>query len=529
MFQDDNEIEFSLYLDYNLSTGFLHQYEVETPSLQKLSIMSAIVSAFNCDEAVEEIRNLNFDDDQENANLVRVVKNKVGVTKLPNSLRRRVEADCRLIYIEIIDFLSSISPQYRSFFFGNIVFNCQGVVNPRETVLKILSCNSLSVNTKFVFSCLYLFDRDIIATYYHYLSPEDQYIYHDQNYYGLPALLIFYWTARIHRNPERPADLQQITDHEILSSAFFLYYIDSEFCTQIGTQYLFEHLTPSNCVLSQAIRNLFRKPKNHRFNICMYLIFQILKYRMFCKYSYEILTNFIKNSRWQDCFLLYFSILRFNVGRNKYMPLLNTVITETEFMIRIEGVCGEFYYILEDFIILIPSVVKKYLERMHRRDYANIVFTLFKYHDFQLINSLLFTNEENENIGDKFYELTKAYPDLIKTTYRPYSTCDESFLNKVISSEEIFLDLLTRLRFSIPLHLADMHNRSMVFHAHICVIRLKWHYLFPENCEFIRNLMVTPSLNALRKIEYAEQFLSFVCRKNKIQICFKKRIMFIIN
>ncbi|KAL7638158.1 UNVERIFIED_CONTAM: hypothetical protein RMT77_011783 [Armadillidium vulgare] len=445
-------LEKTYFLNYNLSTGFLYHDGAEFQSLRKISILTAVVNVMNCDEAVEEFRNLYFGDGPENFNIFPIVGNKLGVLNLPLPLRREFKVAIRLVSLQILSFLSSLPLGDKSLFFGKFVFNCQGVINHRKTVRKVLSPgNSLSLKRKFDFMCVYVFERDLISNLYNFLTLEDLISYWFPNHVGSFEFLIFYWILRIPRHyHSAPIELQQRVNQQISNSTFFLSYLDSPYCTEIGAQYLFEHLSPPNFIIRQAIRNLLPKPGHHRFNISMYLMFQLREYGIFNRFSYEILTNLLANPRWHDCFTRYFSMLMCYVKKNMLIKIVNTAITEMAFMTEEEGKDGKSFSTLKDIISLIPKSAKQYIEKTQPREYACAAFNLFKYHEVELICILLFHGENIANIGDKFYELAKSHIDLFIMVYNTHfnNNSNESFLRKLINSEERFLDLLTRIYIS---------------------------------------------------------------------------------
>ncbi|KAL7638156.1 UNVERIFIED_CONTAM: hypothetical protein RMT77_011781 [Armadillidium vulgare] len=405
MDQENNENVDTLYLNYDLSEGLLYHDGVELKSLRKLSILTAVVDVLNCDEAVEEIRNLYLGDNPENFNLDSVVRNILGIDILPPPLKIEFEVAIRFVSMEILSFLSSFCDEDMPLFFGNFVFNWQGVINNRKTVQKVLrSSNSLSLKRKFAFSCVYVFDRDLITDLYNLLPLENVFSDWFPNNCRLFEALIFYWIVRISKPHQTlPIELQQRANQQISNSTFFLSYLDSPYCTEIGAQFLFEHLSLPNSIIHQAIGKLLFDPRFQKFNISMYLMFQLRECEVFNRFSYEILTNLLTNPRWHDCFLRYFRILMHEVEKDRFVKLVNTAISEMALMTGLEGKYGKSFSILKDFIILILKLRKQYMERTQTKEYARAVFKLYKFQDVVLITILLFTNEEDFiNIGNKF-------------------------------------------------------------------------------------------------------------------------------
>lgn len=534
MLEGDNKDFKSLYVNYNLSTGQLHHDENEVKSLQSLCILSAVINAFESFEVIQEMKRQYFSQSPQNYNnLLEIVKEKVGVKSLPRCFTKDIELTIHFLCKEIESFLSSfIVFRFSGFFLGNLVFNCQGTINPRLTILKALSYNTYDLPTNFEFSCLYSFDRYLIEDYFNDLPPGFQLHYSNPQVFSVPEVLIFYWVTKILREPqESPEAVPHRFDHEIISSSFFHFYLKSYFCTVIGVQYLFENLTPPNFIVLQAIRNILREEpesyRSYRFNILMYLILQLQDNSIFIEYSYQILINLITNPIWQDIFIRYFKVLKNYVPEDMYIQLTKIVVTEMRYLIKMDGKYGKYFTILKDYVTRIPELMVRHIERTQNRQYANLVFLLTGYEDIELINPLLST-EKDVDIGDKFYELAKSYPDLFTSAYCLVSEKDESFLMKVVKSEKKLLDLLSKL-YSASLDylpLSEIPKRFKDWKVNLYTIPgLKLHSFTLRNDEFVKNLLMASNLKALIKIEYAEQFLSIIIRDNQLLISFKGKFV----
>ncbi|KAL7630159.1 UNVERIFIED_CONTAM: hypothetical protein RMT77_019703 [Armadillidium vulgare] len=433
----------SLYLNYDLKTNYLHHDEIEVKSLQELCILTAVVKAFECDEAVKEIRQISNDEHADN--LFAVVENKLPMKELPPKFVKEIKLEIRLVFKEIYRFLESIFWEDKFAFLGNFEFNWQGAINPRKTVLKVLNCSQLTRQEKFEFSCKYLFDEEIIRMYFNDLGETQNYYTNPNNFVGLFGYLNYYWVSRIQGQLQRPpAYLPQIGNHELVSSTFFIQYIKSPYCAEIGVQFLFENLAPSESVVKQVIKNLFEinSLKYHAINVSMYLLCKIQNYRMFRKYSDAILIKLIKNPRWHDIFIRYFKILRFQICHD--LKLFKIVIKELMSIIKLEGTGGKYYFILKDFIKLIPSISKTIMRE--NDEYALLVFSLFVYKDIETIKPLFYSHPiSNLNVWDAFYEFVSKYSN--KLLFRDYfPSVVEEFIRETLESEDKISELLTKLK-----------------------------------------------------------------------------------
>ncbi|KAL7630938.1 UNVERIFIED_CONTAM: hypothetical protein RMT77_018778 [Armadillidium vulgare] len=106
----------------------------------------------------------------------------------------------------------------------------------------------------------------------------------------------------------------------------------------------------------------------------------------------------------------------------------------------------KYFTLWDEFVQLIPIREINFMKNMNEKDYAEKVFHLFTYQDIKLINFFITTDiGENGNIGDAFYELATTYFDLFAKVYHQCSNNNESFLKKVIKSEDKISLLLPRL------------------------------------------------------------------------------------
>ncbi|KAL7629934.1 UNVERIFIED_CONTAM: hypothetical protein RMT77_019947 [Armadillidium vulgare] len=144
MDQGNNEDISTLYLTYDLSTNYI--YEEPIKSLQNICIWTTVLNSFESYEALQEIRRMLIDKDQEDtSNLFTIVENDLGIELLPICFITEVKLVIRLVYNEIMRFLETIFLESdKLLFVGNFVFNWQGGIKPRETVLRVLNRNILS-------------------------------------------------------------------------------------------------------------------------------------------------------------------------------------------------------------------------------------------------------------------------------------------------------------------------------------------------------------------------------------------------
>ncbi|KAL7638160.1 UNVERIFIED_CONTAM: hypothetical protein RMT77_011785 [Armadillidium vulgare] len=434
-----------LYLNYNLNTGYLSHDEVEVVSLQKLCILTAVVKAFECDEAVKEMRKfLNAQGD----NLFGVVENILSVELLPPKFAKEIKLEIRLVFKEMYRFLESIFWKDKFAFLGNFVFNTQGSIHPRNTVLKVLNCSTLKVERKFEFSCKYLFDEEIIRMYFIDLGDSQNFYSNSSTFYGLFGFIYHYWVWKIRRPP---ADLKRVDKHGLMCCSFFLSYIQTDYCTDIGVQFLFENFKPIVSVVSAAIESLlasetFTFPK---INVLMYLIYQIRDNNGFNRHSYMILVNLIKNPRWHDMFIRYFTILKNEVDGSLYIKLLSAVITKLLYMINVEGKGGKYFIILKDFIELIPITAKRTMKNNFYTRYVLICFSLLVCEDIEIIRSLFWESHiiRNVDVSEALYALVTGSIHLFSKVHGFPSSNIERFLRKVIKSEDQISELLRKWRW----------------------------------------------------------------------------------
>ncbi|RXG51436.1 Glycosylated lysosomal membrane protein B, partial [Armadillidium vulgare] len=237
----------------------------------------AVVNSFECDEAVQEMRRMLIDGGQnDTSNLFTIVKNDMGIEILPWFIEE-VSLVIQQVYDEIMRFLATICIENdRLLFVGNFVFNRQGGINPRETVLRALDRNIFSAREQFEFSCKYLFDEEKILKYFKNLIPHNIEIYFNGflNASKLHTFSIFYWVIKVSTEYfENVGSYPEITD-----DFFFIHktFIDSPYklilCSEIAIQYLFENLYHI-FVCPNIVDRLIREPETHRINILMYFLF----------------------------------------------------------------------------------------------------------------------------------------------------------------------------------------------------------------------------------------------------------------
>ncbi|KAL7638166.1 UNVERIFIED_CONTAM: hypothetical protein RMT77_011791 [Armadillidium vulgare] len=436
-----------LFLNYDLSINYLQIDGEEFKSLQKLCILTAVAHAFECNEAIEEIKNIL--QSQSTGTLYSIVSNKLRIQLIPFYFVNEIKLTIRLVYEEIKGFLTPIIWEDKFLFLGNFVFNWQGAINPRETVLKVLNCSTLPISRKFEISCKYLFDEQIITTYLNDLGGIDVFFSIYNNFVGLSSYLYYYWVRKIQTQLQRPpTNLQQMGTHQLISHIFFLMYTQSDCCTEIGVQYLFENIAPPTLVVNKAIVNLLTNERRcPRINIAIYLLCQMRDDAILNGCSFHILENLVKNSRWHGIFIRYFSILRYRIDVQGYIELVTTAMLKFDCCIKTEGKDGKYFIILKDFINLIPTTAKRMMMSDFPRIYVSLIFCLFVYEDIELIRTLLtFDLEIHLDFGYTFYIFANTYIDLFEQLYHHYrrqtSRNIETILRRIVSSEDQVSHLL---------------------------------------------------------------------------------------
>ncbi|RXG56298.1 hypothetical protein Avbf_12653 [Armadillidium vulgare] len=286
----------NLYCKYDLSTNYLH--EVQIKSLEKICILTAVVNAFEYAEALEEIRRLFLGHGQNNpGNLYMIVLNILGVKYLPRYFKREILLTIKLVHEEIERFLKSIFLESdKSLFIGNYVFNWQGGIDPRQTVLKVLNSNKLSPMKKFEFSCKYLLDEQIIQSYFEVLTPNIQNFYSNSEiYFGPFHSIISYFIKKFRSHLQwQPVGFEDTSDIKIKSCKFFLSYLKSNYCTVIGVQFLFENFSLCHFHTSKAFKYLLtQESRDHKINISVYLICRLHNDVLINRFAFDILTNLI--------------------------------------------------------------------------------------------------------------------------------------------------------------------------------------------------------------------------------------------
>ncbi|KAL7630939.1 UNVERIFIED_CONTAM: hypothetical protein RMT77_018779 [Armadillidium vulgare] len=439
-----------LYLNYDLSKNYLCGVQVK--SLRESCKMRAVVNSFKCLEAVQEMRRMFIDKGQKDtSNLFTIVKKDLRIEILPCCVKEEVSLVIQQVYDEIKRFLTMINLESdRPLFAGNFAFNWQGGINPRETVLRALDRNIFSAREQFEFSCKYLFDQDIILRYFNKLIPHNIELYFNGylNASKSHTFLIFYWLFKF--STEYFEDHEAYTENRVnihfMSEIFF----DSQYklipCTELAIKYLFGIF---KVILSYRdfVDHLIREPETPRINILMYLLFNLRDEKIFTRYAYEILTRLIENPRWHAIFIKYFTLLRNHVEASKYLSLVFNVLMEIRIMLKLG--LRKYFTLWDEFVRLIPIRENNFMKNMNEKDYAEKVFHLFTYEDIKLINLFISTDiGENGNIGDAFYELATTYFDMFAEVYHQCSNNNESFLKKIIKSEDKVSHLLPRLRES---------------------------------------------------------------------------------
>ncbi|KAL7638163.1 UNVERIFIED_CONTAM: hypothetical protein RMT77_011788 [Armadillidium vulgare] len=551
MDQDDNEDINSLYLNYDLSTNYL--YGVQVKSLKETSMLQAVVNSFGCDEAVQKFTSeLQGLDDEDANNLFYIVANKLQIQSLPMTLVFEVRLVIVQVFDEIKRFLASIflhSDKY--FFLGNFVFNWQGGINSRETVLRVLNRNILSTRERFEFSCKYLFDENLILTHFNNLIPYDieQYFINYLDISTVHRFLIYCWVWKFSVGHFNMAltNFEVWRNYLFANSTFFTRFFSFVLYNELAVKYLFEifnNIIPSSysdlfenfgnvSVYHYVLHDLLREPYSLKINSVMYLLFQLREDEFFTVYAYEILSKLIKNSRWHDTFIRYFRLLRFHVRNGRYLSLIHTVLIKMWVRLKAGGNARKCINIWRTFIQLIPIWEENFMINTYGREYVEMCFQLFTYQEIDLIEMFLFIGSNNNiNVSDAFYELATTYFDLFAEVYRQCSNNIESFLRKVITSEDEVSHLLMRLRYStsssfritmLGHYLWNEAQTFMEWVLHKCIIieelKREWKYLLGDG-EFV---------NSLTKVKYAERFLSFGFTHNQLVIYYRERIVRKIN
>ncbi|KAL7638164.1 UNVERIFIED_CONTAM: hypothetical protein RMT77_011789 [Armadillidium vulgare] len=549
MEQDHNRDLSSLYLTYDLDTN--HTNEAHNMSRQEISIFNAVVHSFDRYRPVKElIRMLIDEEDNDTSYLFTIVESDLPKEILQENLVK-VRVTIRLVYDEIKRFIAKVNLKEDKYLFvGNFVFTCQGAIHPRQTVRRVFTSTIFSTIEKFEFSCKYLFDRDIILSCFNKLIPYniEGYLKDHFNPKGLHRFLICYWVLKFYSDlSEQPhPDIQNnlglfYTIFSNLSNKFIL-------CTELAFQYSSENINEIPIFLNiqnflenrdssvnHTIVDELMRVSNNRINILMYFLFKVRVDELFTKYAYEILTKLIKNSRWHGIFIRYFRLLRSYVKINNYLSLIYTVLMEMWIFIEIEGDNGKYNTMWREFKQLIPFNRNHFLKNIYRKKYARKVFNLFTYQDIKLID--LFLSIDNEDIGCTFYELATTYFNLFAKVYRQCSNNNEMFLMEVIKSEDQVSHLLTRLYFTPSESNRAIELRCILWnetrpvtdwYLNMCItfteISREYQFLCLKNRRFVVSEQL-PSLNALIKIEYAEQFLSFKFINNRLLIFYKLRFV----
>ncbi|KAL7630083.1 UNVERIFIED_CONTAM: hypothetical protein RMT77_019784 [Armadillidium vulgare] len=543
---DQHFYEGITYFTYDLSTNYVFEQPIRF--LKETCSWIAVLNSYQSNEAVQEIRRMLLNQDLEDtSNLFVIVElNVLRIEILPNRLVNEIRVVIRLVYNEIKRFLATIFLEAdKLLFVGNFDFNCQGGINPRETVLRVInSNNTFSLREQFEFSCKYLFDEKKVYTYFVDLIPHNidgYFIYGDGSLEELHIDLIHLWIWKFSESSYIPDDERVYDDIEYFKSIFF--HEDYQFsqCTELAVHYSLENTDDTSVLL--GIRNLVEnnnfvfyigifdrlmlEPESHRINISIYLITRLGLETLFPNYAYEIVTKLAKNSRWYDTFNSFFLLLRPHVPTRKYISLTYTVLTEMWSLIKIEGNYGKYNNIWNEFDQLVPIRGRNFMKETYLRVYARKVFELFEHKDSKLIHLLLSIDiRDNEDTGNAFYELAKKYFKLFADFCCKCSNLIESFLVEIIQSEEKVSYLLMRLYFRSPylLHAAELRGILLWDETQPF---MEWYFNMCISIEDIRIVVSEQmsSLKALIKIEYADQFLNFIIINNQLLIFYKRRFV----
>ncbi|KAL7638162.1 UNVERIFIED_CONTAM: hypothetical protein RMT77_011787 [Armadillidium vulgare] len=435
-----------LYMSYDVTKNYL--YDVQVRSLEEYSMMVSVIHSFECDEAVGEIRRLLLVQGEEDTNnLFMIVKNHLPINSLIRVILKEVNVTIQLIYDEMKRFLGTILGSDKSIFIGNFVFNWQGVINPRETVLRVIKSTTLSVKEKFEISCRYLFDEHEISTLFNNLTQEDKdYYFNFGNFTVLHDFFIFNWVMTLNVQYLEEFNERLLGMHDLV----FINYVIFHFNSEMAVKHLFDNIPlADHNDKYEILDRIILEPENHIINIVMYMLFTLNEDALFHRYAYEILTRLVKNSRWHDTFIRYFRLLRNHVENDMYLSLIYDVLMGMRHLLKIEDGVGKYTTIWREFVQLIPIRETNFMRNTFGQEYAKKVFELLTYQDINLINLFLSIDiEENQNVTNKFYELTTIYFDSFAEAFRQNSNNIGMFLRMVIKSEDQVTQLLTRLQFT---------------------------------------------------------------------------------
>ncbi|KAL7643670.1 UNVERIFIED_CONTAM: hypothetical protein RMT77_005653 [Armadillidium vulgare] len=288
-------------------------------------------------------------------------------------------------------------------FLNNLVLTCQGTINLKKTVIRILNkCISTNFSQKdrCLFACYYFIEETVLNHYSKRVLTkpfEDYFICRSQE---REKQFLSFWKWFIGRKTEK---------------AFIAMYSCQKFenikeSSDLNTKEYFEHSNVfeqavlsnnENSVQYMWINYISRMPNrvqilgkvlklsiqhSDKTNIIMYLIFQINNNELedFFKYNYfTIIQNIVKNIRWHSLFPKIFNELKNYFNANDFLKLL-TDLTHTYFIDHSTFIDVTLY-----FINLYLDFFKHFLTNKPDDIYINLFTKPLLYAKEDLVRTLL--------------------------------------------------------------------------------------------------------------------------------------------
>ncbi|KAL7643672.1 UNVERIFIED_CONTAM: hypothetical protein RMT77_005655 [Armadillidium vulgare] len=288
-------------------------------------------------------------------------------------------------------------------FLNNLVLTCQGTINLKKTVIRILN-RSISTNftqyDKCLFACYYFIEETILN--YHSIRVPTK---HFEDYFNCRSQekekqFLSYWKWFIGRKTEEAfiamngyqkfGNIKESSDLNTkeyfeLSNVFEQAVLSNN---ENSVQYLWINYISKMSNKLQILEKVLTLaiPHTDKTNIIMFLIFQINNNELedFFKYNYfTIIQNIVKNIRWNSLFPKIFNEFKFYFYADDFLKLL-TDLTHTYFIDHSTFIDLTIY-----FINLFPDFFKHLLTNKPNVIYNNIFTKPLLYAKEDMVRTLL--------------------------------------------------------------------------------------------------------------------------------------------
>ncbi|KAL7630796.1 UNVERIFIED_CONTAM: hypothetical protein RMT77_018989 [Armadillidium vulgare] len=203
--------------DYDLSHNLVNYVGEEFVSLFNHSLILSIANAYKDPEIIEEIKktldsledpkNLTDNDvfkidELQYMTIDKMYESSIIILDLYYSNRRPdYELMLHLMFMQILDFF--IKGAMRNsipldLYLKNLIFNSQGSINLKKTILRILQGSTLPLTSKFEVACHYFIGNCFIRNLYNSDKSENEGKYFTANPKFIKDYSLYYWMWQIH-------------------------------------------------------------------------------------------------------------------------------------------------------------------------------------------------------------------------------------------------------------------------------------------------------------------------------------------